>query len=128
METAAAPAPRVQALADAGVPRLPAQYIQPPDLRAGPSLSTSLTPSRPRRGLLGRRCYHNRRGRPRVRRVGRLSRRQPRVPAGAARRHAGRRVGLLLRAHGGEAPVPRTCPVARLRPRIQVNLFSHLWY
>jgi isopenicillin N synthase-like dioxygenase len=32
METAAAP--RVQALADAGVPHLPAQYIQPPDLRA----------------------------------------------------------------------------------------------
>ncbi|CAM0912901.1 unnamed protein product [Alopecurus aequalis] len=35
METAAAP--RVQALADAGVPHLPAQYIQPPDLRADTS-------------------------------------------------------------------------------------------
>ena len=45
METAAAP--RVQALADAGVPHLPAQYIQPPDLRAGPSPSPAASLSVP---------------------------------------------------------------------------------
>uniref|UniRef100_A0A0E0DXD7 Fe2OG dioxygenase domain-containing protein n=1 Tax=Oryza meridionalis TaxID=40149 RepID=A0A0E0DXD7_9ORYZ len=39
METAAAP-PRVQALADAGVSLLPAQYVQPPELRPDPITTT----------------------------------------------------------------------------------------
>ncbi|TVU34732.1 hypothetical protein EJB05_16580 [Eragrostis curvula] len=38
METAAPP--RVQALADAGVPHLPAQYVQPPEHRPAPSSSS----------------------------------------------------------------------------------------